>query len=250
VNDFVISLAFRAMRLEKRRTQAQVAAQARISREALADVEHGRLDAVTVAKLRRIGEILGARVELAVRWHGGAVDRLVNAGHAAMHEALAQWLATLDGWEAVPEVSFSIWGERGVIDILAWHAASRSLLIIELKTRIVDINDLLGSMDRRGRLGPAIARERGWDPLTISRAVIVADNRSNRRRLSQHATVLRAAFPADGRELRGWLSRPVGTLSSLSFLPIDLPADMRSGVGRIRVVQRRRISSTSSSDAA
>jgi hypothetical protein len=25
------------------------------------------------------------------------------------------------GWEAVVEASFSIWGERGSIDILAWH---------------------------------------------------------------------------------------------------------------------------------
>lgn len=36
----------------------------------------------------------------------------------------------------MPEVSFSIYGQRGVIDILAWHAATRSLLVIELKTEM------------------------------------------------------------------------------------------------------------------
>ena len=43
-----------------------------------------------------------------------------------------------------PEVSFSIYGERGVIDILAWHPGRRALLIIELKTDIVDVNELVG----------------------------------------------------------------------------------------------------------
>ena len=83
-----------------------------------------------------------------------------------------------------PEVSFSIYGERGVIDILAWHPGRRALLIIELKTDIVDVNDLAGSADRRRRLAPKIVAERGWDPVTVSVWVIVAPGRTNRRRVA------------------------------------------------------------------
>ena len=36
----------------------------------------------------------------------------------------------------VPEVSFSIYGERGVIDMLLWHPARRALLVVELKTGV------------------------------------------------------------------------------------------------------------------
>ena len=43
--------------------------------------------------------------------------------HAAMHEDVARLFATLPGWDEVPEVTFSEFGERGSIDILAWHAA-------------------------------------------------------------------------------------------------------------------------------
>ena len=80
-----------------------------------------------------------------------------------MHESVAGFLLGLTGWTFASEVSFSIWGERGVIDILAWHEPSRSLLVIELKTALVDVNELVGNMDRKRRLAAVVARERGWD---------------------------------------------------------------------------------------
>ena len=60
------------------------------------------------------------------------------------------------GWLFAPEVSFSVYGERGVIDLLAFHPASGCLLVIELKTAIIDVNDLVGTMDRRCRLAAGI----------------------------------------------------------------------------------------------
>jgi hypothetical protein len=114
----------------------------------------------------------------------------------------------LPEWTLDPEVSFSIYGERGIIDILAWHPGHRALVVIELKTDIVDVNDLIGQMDRRRRLARRIGEERDWDPLTISTWVIVAAGRTNRARLAAHRALLRNAFPVDGRSIRGWLRRP------------------------------------------
>ena len=48
--------------------------------------------------------------------------------------------------------------------------------------------------------------------------VAVAESPTNRRRLGEHAGVLRAAFPSDGRTVAGWLRRPSGPLLALSFL--------------------------------
>ena len=116
-----------------------------------------------------------------------------------------------------PEVSFSIYGERGIIDILAWHAATRSLLVIELKTLIVDVQALVGDVDRKRRLAKQVARDRGWDAATVSSWVIVVRSATNQRRVAAHRTMLRTALPTDGRTMRGWLRKPAGAMRGLSM---------------------------------
>jgi len=73
-----------------------------------------------------IAVALDASLDLSIRWHGGDLGRLVNARHAALHEALAIRFVALPGWVLEPEVSFSVYGERGVVDGLAWHQATRT----------------------------------------------------------------------------------------------------------------------------
>ena len=94
-------------------------------------------------------------------WDGGpGRQRCEHCGDPLMHERVAAVFATLPSWTAVPEVSFSVFGERGVIDWLAWHEPTGSLLVIELKTAVVDVQALLGTLDRYERLAPGVARER------------------------------------------------------------------------------------------
>ncbi len=57
--------------------------------------------------------------------------------------------------------------EPGFIDALAWHSDPK-LLVIELKTEIVEANELRGVLDRKIRLAPRTARVRGWLPLNAS----------------------------------------------------------------------------------
>jgi hypothetical protein len=116
-------------------------------------------------------------------------------------------------------VSFSIYGERGIIDIVAWHASSRSLLIIELKTTLVDPRELVGTMDKRVRLGKQIGVGREWHARTVSSWVVVADTRTNHCRLREHNGLLRGAFPADGHAINAWLRNPAGSSAALSFWP-------------------------------
>jgi hypothetical protein len=136
-----------------------------------------------------------------------------------MHEAMAQFLHAIGSWVSEPEVSFSIYGERGVIDVLAWHPMSRTVLVIELKTELVDLNETMGTLDRKRRLADRLARDRGWDPVAVGVWLAIADSRTNRRALAAHATVLRSKYPADGLRIRSWLRRPVGPVLGLSFVP-------------------------------
>jgi hypothetical protein len=144
-----------------------------------------------------------------------------------------------------PEVSFAIYGERGVIDILAFHPGRKALLVIELKTDIVDVNELVGRMDQRRRLGVQIAAGRGWKPLTVSTWVIVANGRTNRARLAAHRVLLRNAFPVDGRSMRGWLRRPDRRIDALSLWDRHEGACVPGGFAARHRVRRGRRQSTS-----
>ncbi len=177
-------------------------------------------------------------VDLVPRWHGGDLDRLVNAGHATLSTAMTALLRPHD-WLVVPEVSFSIWGERGSIDLLAWHGGRQTLAVFELKTELADPLALLAQVGRYGRLAPKLALERGWKPRQAAVWVVVADSPTNRRRAARCAALLRAALPRDGRSLRAWIVDPADSAAGLAFL-----SDSRAETAIHQLLPRRRVRST------
>ena len=233
-----LGAALRALRTRRRLRQVDVATAAGIPRGVVMRIEAGHLDEVSFGQIRRLARVFDARFEGLVRWRGDDLDRLVNRGHALMHEAMFRWIGEIGGWLALPEVSFRRNGERGVIDVVAWHAASRVLLVIELKTRIVDINNLMATMDLRRRAAWQIAAENGWAPVAVGLWVVVAPGRSNARALADHATVLRAKFPDDGRTMRRWLTKPAGDVAALSFMPVVRVVDLGPDPATPRRVRR------------
>jgi len=230
-----VAASFRAVRLRLGMRQSDVARAATVNRSTVSLIERGQWDRLSHRTLVQVADVLQIRVGVIASWRGSDLDRLLNADHSRLHERVAGLLGARAGWYWQPEVSFSIWGERGVIDILAFHPPTGSLLVIELKTEIVDAQDLVGTIDRRVRLAQQIAAERGWAAHATSAWVVVADTRTNRRRLAAHRLMLRTAFPADGRAIRAWLHVPSGTIRSLSFLP--LASDRR--ISRRRAAVKR-----------
>jgi transcriptional regulator with XRE-family HTH domain len=210
MDDQRIGAILRAIRIRKRWRQSDLAARARVSRWVVLRIEHGRLASIPLGKLRAVADALDARADVLIRWQGGDLPRLLSVRHSRMHEVMARFFGDLPDWTAEPEVTFSIFGERGVIDILAWHPTRRILLVVELKTEIVDVNELLGTLDKKRRLAIVIARERKWQPVAVAAWVVVAPSRSNRRTMAQHATVLRAKLPTGGRAMLSWLRDPIG----------------------------------------
>ena len=235
VDDQQVGRALRAVRLKRQWRQVDVAGRAGVDPSLISRLERGHLDRLSLAALRRIAAVLDIRLDVSARWRGGELDRVVNARHGRLHEQVSRHLQAL-GWQPAPEVSFSIYGERGVIDILAWHAATGSLLVVELKTAIVDVQELVGTLDRKVRLSPRIAAERGWHARTVSAWVAVAGSVTNRRRVAAHRATLRAAYPADGRRIRAWLRQPAGPVMVLSMW-----SDMTPGHARPRLSPVQRI---------
>lgn len=205
----------------------------------MSKVECGKATTADLAKLQAICVALGADLEVRVRWQGEALDRLLDEAHAAIVERVVALLARF-GWQAWLEVTFSIYGERGSIDVFAWHPPTRTLLIIEVKSVVADAQGTLAPLDRKVRLAPTIARERGLEPALVARILVVGDTMENRRRVDRFAGLFGVALPARAWVVRHWLKEPSGPLAGLLFLSDSTRnGTRRSSLGRRRVNPRR-----------
>ena len=147
-------------------------------------MEAGRADDVTLRQVDAVVRALSARLELHVSWQGEGLDRLLDADHATLVEAVATELRSL-GWEVAVEVSFNIRGERGSIDLLAYHPSTETVLVVEVKSVVPDLQATLVVLDRKGRPAPEIARHRGWRARATGRVLVLADGRTTRRRVAE-----------------------------------------------------------------
>jgi len=228
-----------SLRVKQRLRQQDVAAAAGLGRGRVTKLEAGQIDELRVGELRRCFDALGARLDLVASYRGAQADRLLDELHAAILGAIVAILSA-DGWEARVEVSFAIGGERGSIDAVAWKADERALLVVEVKSELPGIDPLLRPLDIKVRLAPRIVREFGWQPLTVSRIVVLPEDSSCRRQVERHAKVLDHALPVRSREIRAWLKRPTRALAGLWFLSIALPRDVRRNPAAVRRVTRPR----------
>ncbi len=231
-------LGIRALRRRRHWTQAELGARTGLSPSAIGRMERGRSERVTVRTLDRVAAELGGRVDVRLLWNGEALDRLLDRRHAALVDSTLVTLADA-GWNTAVEVSFSIRGERGSIDILAVHPPSGSLLVVEVKSVVPDLQAMLVTLDRKGRLAPEIARERGWLARSVTRLLVLPDDRTSRRRVGHHERTFDAALPARTVEIRRWLKAPAGPRHGVLFLP-----------DRTQAATRHRISGRPSSQAA
>ena len=216
MDDIRFGAVVRSVRLRRGIRQVDVAARAGVSGQTVSRVERGHLETFSVRTLRAIGGVLEIRLQLAPWSRHGDLSRFATADHAALVEAVVRTLDALD-WEARAELSFSEYGERGFIDILAWHASTRTLLVIEVKTRIVDIGETVGILDRKVRLAAGIAARFGWVPSHVACVLIVREDRTNRRRIDEHRATFASLLPAGTRRFWAWLRQPEGPLGAVAF---------------------------------
>ncbi len=222
----------RALRHRRGWRQSDLAGVAGVTRSAVSRVELGRADRLTVRTLDAIALAAGARVDVRLDWNGEALDRLLDSVHARLVEAVLARLAQA-GWESSPEVSFSIYGERGSVDVFAVHRPTGSLLVVEVKSVVPDLQAMLTALDRKARLAGTIAAGRGWPASSISRLLVIADNRTARRRVATFEATLGRAFPVRGWAVDRWLRAPDGrAVAGLRFLTDDHHEGTRHRVAR------------------
>lgn len=238
MDDQRVGAVFRAVRRRRGLRQLDVAVAARVSHQTVSRIERGFLGTFKLDTLRAVARVLEIRVDIAPWSRGGDLFRMATRDHSALVEAVIRELTRL-GWEARAEVSFSERGERGFVDILAWHAPTRTLLVIEVKTEIVDVGETIGILDRKARLARRIAMVHGWMAENVSSALIVRDTKTNRRRVGAHEATFRSALPAGTAGFSAYVRRPVRTLGALAFWSDSRAGDGSPAAGGSMRIRRR-----------
>ena len=238
MDDAALGASIRALRHRRGWRQADLAKRAEVSDSLVSLLEAGHADRVSLPAIRRVTKALGVRLAWDAGFRGSELSRLRDADHASATEALVRNLERL-GWRVMPEASFNNYGDRGRIDVLAYHPTSRTLLVVEVKTVIVEVQSILGGMSVKERAAPGVARSLGWRPSAVVPALVVVEGTTNRRRLAAHARLF-ARFTLRGRSAIAWLRRPAGAPDGILLL-LQLPnrnhADVRRA-GRQRIRHR------------
>lgn len=228
MRDEVVGRLLRMVRLRKGWTQAAVSERAGVSIATVSRNEGGRIGRQSLELVQRHAAALDLRAEIMISGRGGDLDRLFDREHAAIVEWLAGLLAD-EGWTLVTEASYSVFGERGRIDLLAYHPATRTVLIVEVKTELADLQRVFGSADVRERLAPQLARDRGWEPDRVVTLLAVADTHHNRSVVRAHP-MLFSRFERNAARVRQWIHRPISATALLLYVapPPGRPAWLAS----------------------
>lgn len=221
MDDRRIGAALRALRRRRGLRQIDVAEAAGVGQTTVSRAERGHVDTLSNAALRRIAAALDAELVLELRWRGGALDRLLDERHALLGAIVVDTLRTA-GWQVIPEVTYSRYGERGSIDLLAAHHGTHSIAVCELKSEITSYEEMQRRFDSKRRLTQVISMERfGWRPTAVGALLVVLDTTANRTRLERISSLVAASYPERSLDIRRWLRTPAGPLAGLWFVRLS-----------------------------
>ena len=204
---------FRLARHHARLRQEDVARQAGVSRRALVDIEAGRTDAVRIGELSAAAAVLDLRLIVELRPRRRDLHALTDTGHAALVETVVQHLSAVGWLTRVEAISAS-----GAIDVLAFHPERRMLLVVEVKSRIVDIQRTLREIGYRRAPWRRAADEQGWGARAVSTLLVIRETSAQRRLVAQHRGIFDSAMPLHSAEARAWLVQPTVPAGLLLFM--------------------------------
>ena len=227
MDDAAIGRSLFLLRTRQRLRQIDLADRAGVSQGEISLIERGQIEATSLRTLRRIFRAVGASLISEVRWRGGDLDRLRDARHAALVAAFVRTAEVL-GWTAMPEVTYSEFGERGSIDVLCVREVDLAIAVTEMKLDLTSIEATLRKHDEKVRLAPRLVqRQFGWRPRSAARILVMPDTTTARRRVQAVEALLRPALPARTLQLREWMKSPSGPISGVWFLADTSPSRTR-----------------------
>lgn len=240
MDDIRVGSAIRSVRIRLGLRQKDVAKRAGVSEALVSAIEHGHFEATSLRTVRGVAAAAGVSLPFAPRWRGPDLPKLLDEKHAAIVGCAVARLGAL-GWVARPEHTFSIYGERGSVDVLAWMPSRRAVLVIEVKTQLVDLQGLLSTLDRKRRLADVIAREAGWRPVIVGALLVMPAETQARNSVERHRPLFDASYPARGTDVQRWLRTPEHDFGGIWFLNFTAGEGKRRPGGSLRVRPAREV---------
>ena len=97
-----------------------------------------------------------------------------------------------------------------------------------MKSVVPDLGAMLMTLDRKVRLAAKIARDQlGWHATSVSRLLVLPEDRTARRRVADHLATFDAALPQRNVVVKQWLRAPAGSIAGVLFLTDAQPGDSR-----------------------
>lgn len=237
MRDLETGRLFRMLRIRRGWRLRDVADRSGLSPATIGRIELGSIASVSV--IRAHAAALDIRVEWRVVGRGADVARLLDEEHAAIVETMAASLAGAGaGWQAEAESSYSEYGERGRIDLLAFDPVAKVLAVVEVKTELADLQELFGSLSVKARLAPGLGRRNGWHALRVVTVLLVAATAANRSIVGAHPALF---SPFERRWLRAGRMPTLEGDRLLVWIPASAAGRRSWLAGRRRV--RRKIPS-------
>lgn len=228
----------RTSRLSLRLTQRQVAEAARVSRGYIAAIEDGKANP-TLDVVDRISRFLGLEAELLVRPAtiiGSTTQR--DVVHARCSAYVERRLRSA-GWQTAREVEIVQARSHGWIDVVAFQPTTETVLVIEIKTRLVDLGSVERQLGWYGRAAGDVARRIGWRPRRIVTWLIVLASEEVERVIASNTDLLGRAFPVRAREMLAWLADGGHDTIGRGLAMLDPTSKRRDWLIRSRVDGRR-----------
>jgi transcriptional regulator with XRE-family HTH domain len=221
-------------------TQAELGRRVGQTQGWVSRVEHGRIEDLTFASAQRLLAAMGARLVVTVEapYLGDRV-RQRDPAHSRMASYVSRRLVR-QGWQVATEVEVGGDRSRGWIDILAYHAATGMLLVIELKTEIHDLGAIQRSLGWYEREAWKAAQRFGWTPNRAMGCLLLLASDANDERATANRGVFDDAFAGRARGLGSVVDGEVPVGVSTRFVAmIDPRSRRRDWVRPLRIDGRR-----------
>jgi transcriptional regulator with XRE-family HTH domain len=240
MDDVRVGRILRALRRRRGWTQKELGRRANVSQQAISLIERGHGGRLAVETMRRVFAALDARWEPTVSWRGGDLDRLIDAEHARLVGEISRRLADA-GWEVAVEVTYSDFGDRGSVDVLAARSEAQAMVVVEVKSELTTIEATLRKLDEKVRIVQgSLGRGRfGFRPRSVGRLVVLPSTDTARRRVDRSSDVLAIALPDRGGRVRSWLRAPGGDLAGILFVSNTNPGGVTAAGGGSKRIRTR-----------
>ena len=114
------------------------------------------------------------------------------------------------------------------------------MLIVEVKTQIVDVQEMLSTFDRKRRVVPAaVSTGLGWRPNLMGWLLVLPEETRVRDAVARHAEVFAAAFPSRNVEIKRWFHDPATSIAGIWFLRYSNGGNLMRAGGGVSRVRRR-----------